>query len=206
MKAIWYVKKEGPPEGPLTFQDLIEGMATLADWRGLELRQAPSGRWFPATELEKQLSAAPPPRQWLRAVAWLVLGLAAGALAVWLLAPPLQSGFYAMSDPLSRKRNAIALKLMEAKDGLPKMIDRTTIRTGIKYDDPVLTFTNIILLEAANIPDSTKADISRAVTSNTCAFAQARQFMAAEGAIAFSYADIGARPLMTVTVSEKNCF
>lgn len=206
MKAIWYVKGSGPAEGPLTLRDLIEGMSALEDWDGLQIRHARTGTWYPTAEIESRMSAPAGKRRWLSAAAWLVLGLIAGAGAVLAFTHPLQGSFQAMSDPQLRHRGALAAKLLEARDGLPKMIDRTTIRTGISYDDPVLTFTNIILLEAAAIPDATRADISRAVTANTCGFAQARTFMAAGGSFAFSYADNGARPLMTVAVSERNCF
>ncbi|MCX7348898.1 MAG: hypothetical protein NTZ54_05020 [Alphaproteobacteria bacterium] len=206
VKTIWYVKRDGSSHGPLTIRDLIECMAAMDKWRGLEFRHGRSGEWFNASELESRLLEKPRKGPWLWTAAFLSLCLIAGAAAVMQFTRPLQTSLQSISNPLLSQRDALAMKLMEAEDSLPNMIDHATIRTGIKHSDPLLTFTNIILLEASAIPDATRSDISRAVTSNTCSFALARQFLAAGGSIAFSYADIGARPLMTVTVAEKNCF
>lgn len=206
MKSFWYVKQDGSSHGPGTIRDLIEGMAAMEKWRGLEIRHGRSGEWFSAAELESRLLERPRKVPWLRVGALLTVCLIAGAAAVMQFTRPLQNSFQFISDPLLSQRDALAAKLMEADETLPKMIDHATIRTGIKHSDPLLTFTNIILLEASAIPDATRADISRAVIANTCGFPLARKFLAAEGSIAFSYADIGARPLMTVTVAEKNCF
>lgn len=192
-------------EGPLTVHSLLGKIAETDDWDDLRMRRGRTGQWFTAAELEGRLSGAHGRRR-LFSVALLALAVAAGVALGAGGSHALRAWWTGMADPASRQRSVLAGKLMQAGEGLPKKIDGDTIRTGVSYDDPTLSFSNVILLQPANVPDAARADISRAVTSNTCAFAEARKFLAAGGTIAFSYADIEARPLMTVSVKEAGCF
>lgn len=206
MKANWFVRQAGLTSGPMLIRELIEGLAACDDLRGINLRHGKIGSWFPAEELEWRLARPVAGKRWVASSARLMAGVLAGMALMMPFAPSVLSAFSGVSNPALKQRAAIAINLLKARDSLPKKIDANTMRTGIVYDDPVITFSNILLLQSASVPDSVKADISRAVIKNTCASPTARQFMAAGGSIAFGYADVEARPFTSISVADQSCF
>ncbi len=206
MKSNWFVKQEGFTEGPLSFRELLEGLVALKDWRTLQIRHGKINGWFMAEQLESRASRAGERRSRLTSAALLVAGAILGAALTMPFVQSLPAQLKEVADPALGQRTGIANKLMKARASLPRKIDQHAIRTDISYDDPVLTFSNILLLQSANVPDNVRTDISRAVIKNTCAFAQARQFMTAGGTIAFNYTDIDAQPFAKILVAEQSCF
>jgi len=206
MKLKWFVRQRGFTSGPLSFRDLINELVTLDDWRTVQIKHGEMKSWIFGHQLEL-LAARPEVRRgWLGSLALIVSGAVLGALLVLPITWWLPAQLKEAADPGLRQRTAIASKLLKAKDGLPKKIDQYAIRTDISYKDPEMTFSNILLLRSADVSDSDRTDISRAVIKNTCAFPQTREFMTAGGKITFNYADVEAQPFTTIQVAEQSCF
>lgn len=206
MKPKWFIRQRGFTAGPLSFRDLINELAALDDWRTVQIKHGGMKSWFFGYQLE--LFAARPElrRRWLGSLALIVAGAVLGALLVLPITGSLPVQLKEAADPSLRQRTTFANKLLMAKDGLPKKIDQYAIRTDISYKDPVLTFSNILLLRSADVSDSGRTDISRAVIKNTCAFPTTREFMTAGGKITFNYADVEALPFSSIQVAEQSCF
>lgn len=206
MKPTWFVRQRGFTAGPLSFRDLINELAALDDWRTVQVKHGEMKSWILGHQLELRAARPEVRRRWLGSLALIVAGAVLGALLVLPLSRSLPAQLKEAADPALRQRTAIAAKLLKARDGLPKKIDQYAIRTDISYKDPMLTFSNILLLRSADVSESDRTDISRAVIKNTCAFPQTREFMTAGGKITFNYADVEAQPFSSIQVAEQSCF
>lgn len=189
----------------LSLRELFDELSAQPDWRLLHIRHGKLGSWVRVTDLDGRLSIQTNRRYWLTAAAVVALALISGAAIAVPAFMSSSAELTAMIDPASRKRSDLADKLLEGQRDLPKKIDRHTIRTGANFQDPVLLFSNIALLDRRSLTDKAKAEAARAVRANSCGLPPARQFMQAGGTLSFSYADTDAQPLMAISVSEKDC-
>ncbi len=99
----------------------------------------------------------------------------------------------------------LANALLKIRMDLPKKIDATTVLTGARNEGTKMIFENIIVTERSKFDDATKDKLRQSVIKTVCGSAETRLILDFGGSFRYLYADIEAKPVMTVDVALHTC-
>lgn len=230
MIDAWYFSNKNQPVGPFKLAELKALLERVTNWEGLLVWRNGFSQWQRAGNVEEILALfeTPPPvpansapefrnpesqKSSSQSVARILLGIALLAIAVI-------SGAYGKilvekvhdfwNPPLSSAtagdiEKGLAEAVVKMRVDLPKKIDATTILTGVKHEGTKLIFENLVAMDGSKFDDAIKNKLRESVTKNVCTKAETRRILDIGGSFRYQYADIEAKPVMTIDIVRRTC-
>ena len=226
----WYFANKNQPVGPFKLAELKALLQQVTGWEGLMVWRTGFSQWQRAGSVQEILALfeTPPPipaisasefrkgqpgKSWGWAVPKVLLGIAllaagaAGEAYGQILVKNVQDFLMAPSPGTTafELEKGIASALVEMRVDLPKKIDATTVLTGVRHEKTKMIFENLIAMDGSKFDDVMKDKLRQSVTKNICISAETRRILDIGGSFRYLYADIEAKPVMTIDVVQHTC-
>ncbi len=230
MIELWYVANKDKASGPFTLAEVKEFLERATDWEAFLVWRSGFSHWQTAGRVPEivALFETPPPIPVMgnfgfpngrrakplgRASTKICFGIALFAAAaaggaferfvvrgreVFSVAPFWRSAAFDLEKEL-------AGAVLKIRMDLPKKIDATTVITGVWSEGTKVVFENLIVADASKFDESTKEKLRQSVMKNVCGGAESRRIMNLGGSFRYRYADVEAKPVMTVDVVQRAC-
>jgi hypothetical protein len=230
MIELWYFANKDKPSGPFTLAEVKDFLERDAGWEEFLVWRSGFSQWQTAGRVPEiaALFETPPPIPVIGTVGFpkggrvkprgrsgkkICLGItlfaaaAAGGAFERLLVWGRESFSVA---PFSRSaafdlEKELASAVLKIRMDLPKKIDATTVITGVWSEGTKMIFENLIVADTSKFDDATKEKLRQSVIKNVCGGAESRRIMDIGGSFRYRYADVEAKPVMTVDVVQRAC-
>jgi hypothetical protein len=226
----WYFANKDQPIGPFKLAELKALLEQVTNWEGLMVWGTGFNQWQRAGSVQQILAlfeTLPPipaisasefrkgqpgkSRGW--AVAKFLVGIAllAAAAAGGAFGQMLVKGVQDfLTAPLSSTtafelEKGLASALAKIRIDLPKKIDATTVLTGVRNERTKMIFENLIVTDGNKFDGAMKDKLRQSVIKNVCGNAETRSILDIGGSFLYLYADIEAKPVMTIDIVQRTC-
>ena len=226
----WYFANKDQPVGPFKLAELKALLEQVTNWEGLMVWGTGFNQWQRAGSVQQILAlfeTLPPipaisasefrkgqpgkSRGW--AVAKFLVGIAlfagaaAGGAYGQILVKAVLDFLTAPSSSTTAPdlEKALASAVVKIRIDLPKKIDATTVLTGVRNERTKMIFENLIVTDGNKFDDAMKDKLRQSVIKNVCGNAATRSILDIGGSFRYLYADIEAKPVMTIDIVQRTC-
>jgi hypothetical protein len=230
MNDSWYFANKDQRVGPFKLAELQALLKQVPSWEGLMVWRTGFSQWQRAGSVPEILALfeTPPPipaisdsefrkdqpgksRGWTVARILLGIALLAAAAAGGAYGQVLVKGVHDFLTTPSSSTTALDLEkglasaLVRIRMDLPRKIDATTILTGVRNEGTRMIFENIIVADGNKFDDAMKEKLRQSVIKNVCGSTETRRILDIGGSFRYLYANIEAKPVMTIDIAQRAC-
>ncbi len=230
MTDTWYYSHNEERVGPFSLAGLRIDLQKISDTKDLLVWRTGFSGWQRADSIREistffpmpppaartsavEIPQAPAPEKTGRRIAK-VCGYIALMAAVFMIGKfatdisRIASNFMA---PSSEGRNTadieevFAKTLLKMRTELPKKIDDITTLMWVRYEGTSFIYENRVAIDGAKIDRDMKSKIGQLIFKNVCATAELRRLLNLGATFRYVYADMSAKPVMTIEMMKQNC-